>query len=127
LTGGAVAALTKARACVPGLPSTTHIDMRVTAVFRPLDGRVIGDLAGVSKSQLAVRPGTTHVTLVDRADLLLPMITRFLDARPCRRPGERAVDGAAVRSTWLTRRSSTIRSAQRGGTKQYATICLARA
>ena len=25
-------------------------------------------------------PGTTHVTIVSRADLLLPMITPFLDA-----------------------------------------------
>jgi pimeloyl-ACP methyl ester carboxylesterase len=48
-------------------------------MFRLLGGGVIGDLAGLPKSQLAVLPGTTHVTLVDRADLLLPMIPRFLD------------------------------------------------
>jgi pimeloyl-ACP methyl ester carboxylesterase len=49
-------------------------------MFRLLGGGVIGDLAGLPNSQLAVLPGTTHVTLVDRADLLLPMIRPFLDA-----------------------------------------------
>lgn len=29
--------------------------------------------------KLAVRPGTTHVTLVDKADLLLSMVPAFLD------------------------------------------------
>jgi hypothetical protein len=29
---------------------------------------------------LAILPGTSHVTVVNRADLLLPMITSFLDA-----------------------------------------------
>jgi hypothetical protein len=31
-------------------------------------------------SQLAVLPGTSHVTLVDRADWLVSMINVFLDA-----------------------------------------------
>lgn len=39
-----------------------------------------GDPTGLPKSQLAVLPGTTHVTVVDRSDLLIPMITEFLDA-----------------------------------------------
>jgi gamma-glutamyltranspeptidase len=37
------------------------------------------DLASLPRSQLAVLPGTTHVTLVDRADWLVSMITAFLD------------------------------------------------
>jgi hypothetical protein len=41
---------------------------------------VAGDLAGLPASQLAVLPGTTHVTLVHRAELLLAMIPPFLDA-----------------------------------------------
>ena len=49
-------------------------------MFRLLGGGVMGDLAGLPNSQLAILPGTTHVTLVDRADLLLPMIRPFLDA-----------------------------------------------
>jgi pimeloyl-ACP methyl ester carboxylesterase len=49
-------------------------------MFRLLGGGVPGDVAGLPKSQLAILPGTTHVTLMDRADLLLPIITAFLDA-----------------------------------------------
>ncbi|HZO72361.1 MAG TPA: alpha/beta hydrolase [Ktedonobacteraceae bacterium] len=48
-------------------------------MFRLLGGGVIGDLVGVPRSQLAVLPGTTHVTLVDRAEWLISMITEFLD------------------------------------------------
>jgi pimeloyl-ACP methyl ester carboxylesterase len=40
----------------------------------------VGSHTGPPKSQLAVLPGTTHVTVVDRSDLLIPMITEFLDA-----------------------------------------------
>jgi len=46
-----------------------------------LAGGVFGDTpAGLPNSQLAVLPGTSHVSLVNRADLLIPMITSFLDA-----------------------------------------------
>ena len=50
-------------------------------LFRLLGGGVPGDLTGLPKSQLAVLPGATHVSLVtERADLLLAMSTAFLDA-----------------------------------------------
>jgi pimeloyl-ACP methyl ester carboxylesterase len=49
-------------------------------MFRLLGGGVMGDLAGLPNSRLAVLPGTTHVTLVERADWLLSMVTEFLDA-----------------------------------------------
>jgi pimeloyl-ACP methyl ester carboxylesterase len=49
-------------------------------MFRLLGGGVMGDLAGLPNSQLAILPGTTHVTLVERADWLVSMITEFLDA-----------------------------------------------
>jgi hypothetical protein len=50
-------------------------------MFRLLGGGVFGDTpAGLPSSQLAVLPGTSHVTLVYRADLLLPIIPPFLDA-----------------------------------------------
>ncbi|WP_229391569.1 alpha/beta hydrolase [Methanosarcina sp. DH2] len=52
----------------------------VIEIFRLLGGGVAGDLVGLPRSQLAVLPGTTHVTLVDRSDWLLSMITDFLDA-----------------------------------------------
>jgi pimeloyl-ACP methyl ester carboxylesterase len=50
-------------------------------MFRLLGGGVFGDTpAGLPNSQLAVLPGTSHVTLVDRADWLVAMIDEFLDA-----------------------------------------------
>jgi pimeloyl-ACP methyl ester carboxylesterase len=50
-------------------------------MFRLLGGGIMGDTpAGLPNSQLAVLPGTSHVTLVDRADWLVSMINRFLDA-----------------------------------------------
>jgi pimeloyl-ACP methyl ester carboxylesterase len=49
-------------------------------MLRLLGGDVFGDTpAGLPNSQLAVLPGTSHVTVVDRADLLLAIIPPFLD------------------------------------------------
>jgi pimeloyl-ACP methyl ester carboxylesterase len=52
----------------------------VVKLFRLLGGGVPGDTVGLPNVQLAVLPGTTHITLVDRAQWLVPMITGFLDA-----------------------------------------------
>jgi pimeloyl-ACP methyl ester carboxylesterase len=52
----------------------------VVQMFRLLGGGVPGDLYGLPRSQLAVLPGTTHVTLVHRADWLISMAGEFLDA-----------------------------------------------
>ena len=49
-------------------------------MFRLLGGGVMGDLAGLPDSQLAVLPGTTHATLPERGEWLGSMITAFLDA-----------------------------------------------
>ena len=50
-------------------------------MFRLFGGGVFGDTpAGLPSSQLAILPGTSHVTLVDRIDLLLDIIPPFLDA-----------------------------------------------
>ena len=49
-------------------------------LFRLLGGGVAGDLAGLPRSRLAVLPGTTHITLVQRADWLSSMVGEFLDA-----------------------------------------------
>jgi pimeloyl-ACP methyl ester carboxylesterase len=50
-------------------------------IFRLFGGGIMGDTpAGPPDSQLAVLPGTTHVTLVSRADWLNSMIGEFLDA-----------------------------------------------
>ena len=57
-------------------------------LFRLLGGGVMGDLAGLPNSRLAVLPGTTHATLPDRAEWLVSMITDFLDAPvPAPKPG----------------------------------------
>ena len=47
-------------------------------MFRLLGGGVIGDLAELPASQLAVLPGTSHVGLLDRVDWLRSMILEFL-------------------------------------------------
>lgn len=53
-------------------------------MFRLLGGGVFGDMPpGLPPSQLAILPGTSHVTAVFRADLLLAIIPAFLD-RPTR-------------------------------------------
>jgi pimeloyl-ACP methyl ester carboxylesterase len=52
----------------------------VVQMFRLLGGGVAGDLVGLPRSQLAVLPGTTHVTLIERTDWLLSMVTAFLEA-----------------------------------------------
>jgi pimeloyl-ACP methyl ester carboxylesterase len=54
----------------------------VVEMFRLLGGGVPGDVNGLPLSQLAVLPGTTHVTVVDRTGWLLSMVTAFLDAPP---------------------------------------------
>jgi pimeloyl-ACP methyl ester carboxylesterase len=49
-------------------------------MFTLLGGGVFGDIAGLPHSQLAVIPGSTHVGVIEKTDLLLPMITAFLNA-----------------------------------------------
>jgi pimeloyl-ACP methyl ester carboxylesterase len=49
------------------------------ALFRRRGGGVEGVTAGMPDSQLAILPGTNHMTIVDRADWLVSMITGFLD------------------------------------------------
>jgi pimeloyl-ACP methyl ester carboxylesterase len=54
-------------------------------MFKLRGGGVMGDLAGMPASQLAVLPGTSHFVppgsgLLDRADWLLAMVPPFLDA-----------------------------------------------
>jgi pimeloyl-ACP methyl ester carboxylesterase len=48
-------------------------------LFRLLGGGVEGTSAGLPRSQLAVLPGTTHLTVVERRDWLVSMMSEFLD------------------------------------------------
>jgi pimeloyl-ACP methyl ester carboxylesterase len=52
----------------------------MTLFFRLLGGGVFGDLpAGLPRSQLAILPGVSHVSAPQQVDLLVPVVTRFLD------------------------------------------------
>lgn len=48
-------------------------------MFRLFGGGAVGDLAGLPDSQLAVLPGTMHVTLIQQTELLGAIIPPFLD------------------------------------------------
>jgi pimeloyl-ACP methyl ester carboxylesterase len=48
-------------------------------MFRLLGGGNAGDLYELPNEQLAILPGTTHVTMVDQSDLLIPIVSRFLN------------------------------------------------
>lgn len=50
------------------------------AMFRLLGGGVPGDFMPMPPDQLAILPGTTHMTLPTRTEWLHSMITAFLDA-----------------------------------------------
>jgi pimeloyl-ACP methyl ester carboxylesterase len=49
-------------------------------MFRLLGGGVLGDLAPMPATQLAVLPGTSHIGVTHRADMLMTMIPPFLEA-----------------------------------------------
>ncbi|WP_040815710.1 alpha/beta fold hydrolase [Nocardia concava] len=54
-------------------------------MFRAFGGDIQGDTpAGLPKAQLAILPGTSHISLVHRPDLLLPVISAFLTDAPAR-------------------------------------------
>lgn len=74
---------------IRGIPAPTLIVLgdsdivrleHAVEMFRLLGGGVSGDTPeGLPKSRLAILPGTSHTMVVNRADLLLPMLSAFLD------------------------------------------------
>ena len=54
----------------------------IAEMFRLKGGDVHGDMRPRSESRLAILPNTTHVTLMDRHSLIVPMVNDFLDAKP---------------------------------------------
>ena len=54
----------------------------VAEMFRLKGGEIYGDLRPRSASRLAILPNTTHVTLMQRSDIIVPMVNDFLDAKP---------------------------------------------
>jgi pimeloyl-ACP methyl ester carboxylesterase len=59
----------------------------VVQMFRLFGGGVAGDLVGVPNAQLAVLPGTTHVTIVGKTDWLYSMANAFYEAPPPKAKG----------------------------------------
>lgn len=77
-----VGAITSPTLIVLGDADSVRPDHAV-AMFGLLGGgKADGGMGGLPSSQLAVLPGTTHLDLLSRSDLLLPIITAFLDAAP---------------------------------------------
>ena len=54
----------------------------VAEMFRLKGGEIHGDLKPRSASRLAILPNTTHVTLMQRMPVIVPMVNDFLDAKP---------------------------------------------
>jgi len=51
-------------------------------LYKLRGGGVPGDIVGAPASQLAIIPGATHVTIIDRVDALTMFTNEFLDAAP---------------------------------------------
>ena len=51
----------------------------IAEMFRLKGGDVMGDLRPRSTSRLTILPNTTHVTLMQKGDVIAPMINDFLD------------------------------------------------
>lgn len=54
----------------------------VAEMFRLKGGEVHGDMKPRSASRLAILPDTTHVTLMRRRSIIVPMVNEFLNAKP---------------------------------------------
>ena len=54
----------------------------IAEMFRLKGGEVHGDMRPRSASRLAILPDTTHVTLMDRMPVIVPMVNDFLDGKP---------------------------------------------
>lgn len=54
----------------------------VAEMFRLKGGEIHGDMKPRSASRLAILPNTTHVTLMERMPIIVPMVNDFLDAKP---------------------------------------------
>jgi pimeloyl-ACP methyl ester carboxylesterase len=57
----------------------------IAEMFRLKGSEIMGDMRPRSASRLAVVPDTTHVTLMQKVDVIAPMIVDFLDAKPTAR------------------------------------------
>jgi pimeloyl-ACP methyl ester carboxylesterase len=54
----------------------------IAEMYRLKGGDVHGDTGPRPESRLAILPDATHVTLMNRISIIVPMINDFLDAKP---------------------------------------------
>lgn len=54
----------------------------ISEMFRLKDGEIFGDMRPRSDSRLAILPNTTHITLMEKSDVIVPMVNDFLNAQP---------------------------------------------
>jgi pimeloyl-ACP methyl ester carboxylesterase len=54
----------------------------IAEMYRLKGGEIMGDMRPRSASRLAILPDTTHVTLMQRIDVIAPMISDFFNAKP---------------------------------------------
>jgi pimeloyl-ACP methyl ester carboxylesterase len=54
----------------------------IAEMFRLKGDEIHGDLRPRSASRLAILPDTTHVTLMERMPVIVPMVNDFFDAKP---------------------------------------------
>jgi pimeloyl-ACP methyl ester carboxylesterase len=54
----------------------------IAEMYRLKGGDLHGDMRPHPESRLAILPGTTHVTLMNRRQTIVPMVNDFLDAKP---------------------------------------------
>jgi pimeloyl-ACP methyl ester carboxylesterase len=54
----------------------------ISEMFRLKGDEIFGDMRPRSESRLAILPNTTHVTLMERVPVIVPMVNDFFDAKP---------------------------------------------
>ena len=54
----------------------------IAEMFRLKGGEIHGDMRPRSASRLAILPNTTHITLMARMPVIVPMVNDFLDGKP---------------------------------------------
>jgi pimeloyl-ACP methyl ester carboxylesterase len=53
----------------------------IAEMFRLKGDEIMGDMRPRSESRLAVLPNTTHITLIEKGNAIIPMVNDFLDAK----------------------------------------------
>src|SRR5262245_3046200 len=54
----------------------------IAEMFRLKGGEIFGDMRPRSASRLAILPNTTHITLMERMPIIVPMVNDFFGAQP---------------------------------------------